>query len=177
MSGLAAGGWTLAALLGDGAIASALLATADWPFARWLRRTATAYILLNAGHILAIGLLLGSIVLLDLRLLGLFRRHPLPVLAPPLAAMALAGTVLAIATGIGLFTVRPDAYLANPAFLAKLALVAAGIVNALALRLSSAWDIALAGAEPIPAGVRLAAALSLVLWPAGLLAGRWIGFL
>jgi hypothetical protein len=174
---LVAEGWTLAALLGDGRANAALLALADWPLAQWLRRTGTAYIFLNAGHILSIGLMIGSILLLDLRLLGRFRRYSVAVLAPPLAAMALAGTVLAIATGFALFTVRPDAYLANQAFLAKLALIAAAIGNALALRLTAAWDVTLAGAEPIPGRVRLAAALSLLLWPSALLAGRWIGFL
>lgn len=169
-------GVTLAALLGDSAVGTTLLATAEWPFAVWLRRSATAYIWFNAAHILAIGVLLGSVVVLDLRLLGLFRRQPLDAMGPPLASMALVGAVAAIGTGFLIFTVRPDAYLGNTAFLVKLLLLLLALANALALRRSPAWRDALDVGEVRP-GVRLAAAVSLVLWPATLLAGRWIAFL
>ena len=167
---------TLAALLGDGPVTAALMATADWPLAAWLRRSGTAYIFFNAGHILAIGLLLGSILLLDVRLLGLFRGHPLEQLGPPLATTAMLGATAAIVTGFLIFTVRPDAYLGNAAFTIKLALLALALANALALRVTTAWRNALDFGEVTPA-VRIAAALSLVLWPATLLAGRWIAFL
>jgi hypothetical protein len=168
--------WTIAALIGDGAVREGLLATADWPLARWLRRSPTGYIYFNAGHILAIGVLLGSILVLDARLLGLFGGHPVEVLGPPLATAAMVGAVAANVTGFIIFTVRPDAYLGNAAFTAKLALLTLALANALALRLTAAWRNALDFGEVTPA-VRVAAALSLVLWPATLLAGRWIAFL
>lgn len=149
---------------------------AEWWLAAYLRRTATAYILLNAAHILGIGLLIGTIALLDLRLLGAFRRQPLAILGPPLARMAAIGTFLALLTGFCLFTVRPDAYLANPAFLTKLALIACGIANALALRRTEGWRRVIADG-PITPAVRLGAALSLAFWTSAIIAGRWIGFL
>ena len=65
----------------------------------WLRRSGTLYLLVNAAHIGSIGLLIGSIVPLDLRLLGLIRPGPLAVLAPVLARTAAAG--LALWTGRG----------------------------------------------------------------------------
>jgi hypothetical protein len=169
-------GWTLFALLGDGPISATLLATADWPLAAWLRRSEAAYIVLNAGHILAIGVLLGSVLLLDLRLLGRFRRYPVSGLAAPLAIMATLGAAAAMLTGAALFTVRPDAYLANPAFLAKLTLIILAVANAGLVRTTGAWRSA-AGDGEVTLSLRLAAGLSLVLWPAALLAGRWIGFL
>lgn len=169
-------GFTLASLIGDRAIGIALLATADWPLAVWLRQSSTAYICFNAGHILSIGVLLGSIVLLDLRLLGCFRSQPVETLGPPLATMAVFGAAAALVTGLLIFTVRPDAYLTNGAFAAKLLLLVLALVNALTLRFSTAWREALEfGEVRIP--VRVAAAFSLVLWPATLLAGRWIAFL
>lgn len=169
-------GWTIAALIGEGSLQAALTAPAEWPLPAWLRRTSTAYILFNAGHILSIGLLVGAILLLDLRLLGCFGRFPLAVLGPLLANAAAAGLLLAILTGLALYSVRPSAYLENEAFTAKLALLALGIANALLLRAGAAWRRALAQGEA-GAAVRLSAAASLVLWPATLLAGRWIGFL
>jgi hypothetical protein len=168
--------WTLGALLGDGRIRDALLASADWPLAAWLRLSETAYIVLNAGHILAIGTLLGSVLLLDLRLLGLVGRYPLAGLVAPLATLAALGVSAAMLTGLALFTVRPDAYLANPAFLAKLVLIALAMLNAGLVRATGAWGRALRDGTVRPS-LRLAAGLSLMLWPAALLAGRWIGFL
>jgi len=154
----------------------ALQALAAWPGAVLLRRSSLAYLLVNAAHITAIGLIIGAIVPLDLRLLGLFRRHPLAVLAPFLARIAAAGVALAVLTGMLLFSVRPAEYVGNPAFLTKLGLVAIGAANALLLRRRMSWQAAAAGG-PVHAGVRLAAALSLVTWIGAVVAGRWIGFL
>ena len=141
-----------------------------------LRQSALLYPLLNAAHILGLSLLIGAIATLDLRLLGLFRAQMLAALAPVLWRMAAAGLGLALATGFLLFSVRPQSYAQNTAFLVKLALVALGLANALLLHHSPAWAQALAGGA-IGARLRLAAALSLACWIGALLAGRWIGFL
>ncbi|MCD0504160.1 DUF2214 domain-containing protein, partial [Bordetella petrii] len=101
---------------------------------------------------------------------------PLAVVAPWLARLAAGGLGAAVLTGFWLFSVQPGQYLGNTAFQAKLALVALGIVNALWLRSSRHWRNLLAGA-PVSARVRGHAALSLGLWLAAIVAGRWIGFL
>ena len=151
-------------------------AVAAWPVAAALRGSAIAYPLVNAAHIGAVGLLLGAIVTLDLRLLGAFRAHPVAHLAPPLLRVATLGFLAAAATGLLLFTTRPVAYAENPAFLAKLALIGLALVNALALRLHPRWR-RLGANGRIPRPVRAAAAVSLLAWPATVVAGRWIGFL
>jgi hypothetical protein len=143
--------------------------------AQALRRSAVLYPLVNAAHVLGIGLLLGAITTLDLRVLGAFRRAPLPVLGPPLVRMAAAGLGLALTTGLLLFSVRPVEYAANPAFLAKLGFILLGLLNVLALRRSAGWARALAGGGIGPA-LRLAALVSLLAWLGALLAGRWIAF-
>ena len=53
-----------------------------WPVGAALRRSALLYLVVNAAHILAIGLLIGAIVPLDLRLLGLVGHAPVDVLGP-----------------------------------------------------------------------------------------------
>lgn len=148
---------------------------ADWPPVALLQRSATAYLLVNAGHIAALGLLFGSSLLVDLRLLGLFRSAPLAVLGPLLARSAAVGLALAMLTGGWLFLVNAAEYVRNPAFLVKLGLVGLGVLNALGLHLRHGWQ-RLWTAERLPAGVRAQAVLSLLLWPGALLAGRWIGF-
>ena len=146
------------------------------PFALLLQRSGTLYLLVNAAHIAAIGLLVGTIVSLDLRMLGAFRAVPLAVLAPFLSRMATGGLALAILTGVLLFSVRPVEYAENPAFLAKLVLVALGVLNALWLHAGRHWRGVLSG-QQVHAVARLHALASLLLWPGAIVAGRWIGFL
>lgn len=146
-------------------------ALAAWPGAAYLRTFGTAYLLVNAAHVLGLSVLVGAILPLDLRLLGLFRSAPVAVLAPVLVRSAACGAGLAVATGLWLFTVRPAEYLANPAFLAKLALLAAALLT-VALQHRGG----LPTGDAVPFATRLRAAASLALWLAVLLAGRWIGF-
>ena len=110
-----------------------LQAVSDWPGAIFLRRFQMAYLLVNAAHILSIGLLFGAIVTLDLKILGLFKQYPITVLGPPLSRVAAAGVALAAVTGLMLFSVRPMAYLQNTAFLIKIGLIGLGVINALVL--------------------------------------------
>jgi hypothetical protein len=141
-----------------------------------LIRSPTLYIFANAGHILSLAMLLGSSVILDLRLLGTLTRLPLAdtaIVLSRIAAVALACTVV---TGALLFSVRPLEYAGNTAFLIKLGLVLLGTANALVLHRSQAWKRMLTGAPVMPL-LRLSAIASLVIWLGALLAGRWIGFL
>lgn len=149
---------------------------ADWPLAAAIRRSGIVYPLVNAAHIAGIGLLLGAIVTLDLRVLGLFRAAPLGALGPPLARVAAGGLALAVATGFLLFSTRPLGYAENPAFLLKLGLVALGVANALLLPRNHHWSVALAGGA-VHISLRAAAFLSILIWLGAVLAGRWIGFL
>jgi hypothetical protein len=158
------------------ALANWLQALSAWPVAAFLREATFAYASVNAAHILAICLVVGPIATLDLRVLGLFRNVPLSALARPLTGVAATGVLLAMVTGFLLFSVRPAAYIENPAFLTKLALVAVGIANAFVLRANPDWRIARQDG-PLSTSVRLGAFASLLNWCAAVLAGRWIGFL
>lgn len=149
---------------------------AAWPGALWLRSSGTAYLFLNAAHILGLGLLLGAIVPLDLRLAGLWRNVPLPVLLPFSSRAAAAGLGLAVATGLWLFTVRPHEYLDNAAFQFKLGLLLLAVGNIAWQHASPALARSLRDGT-LSTGLRLRAAASTLLWCAVLLAGRWIGFL
>jgi hypothetical protein len=146
----------------------------QWPGAVLLQRSGTAYLLVNASHILGIAMLVGGILPLDLRLLGFFRSVPVAIVAPFLSRMAAIGLALALATGFCLFTVRPREYLANPAFLWKGGFLLAALANIALQHASSSYGRALAG--EIATAVRIRAGASVSLWLAVLLAGRWIGF-
>lgn len=153
-----------------------LQALHHWELAAYLRRSLYLYPFVNAAHILGIALLVGGIVPVDMRILGLTSGPPLGAAARALARFAAAGLALAVTTGLLLFTVQPLEYAANPAFWAKVSLVGLGALNALALRASRAWRMAEIDGE-IGAGLKLGAGMSLIAWIAALFAGRAIAFL
>ncbi|MGO6818044.1 DUF6644 family protein [Rhizobium leguminosarum] len=138
-----------------------------------LRRSGTLYMFVNAAHILAIGLLIGAILPLDLRLAGLFRKVPVEIVAPFLSRAAGVGLAAAIVTG---FCLRAVEYAANPAFLAKLCLIAFGLLNLSIGHFGRGWKAAVSTGIVRP-GLRFSAVLSAAVWIAAVLAGRWIGFL
>ena len=147
-----------------------------WPGAVLLQRSGTAYLLVNAAHILGVGLVVGAILPLDLRLLGFYRRVPLEVVGPFLSRAAAAGVALAIVTGLWLFTVKPAEYLGNTAFLCKALLLAVALGNVVLQHRNRRFRAALAGGGNVHPSVRLIAACSATLWLSVLVAGRWIGF-
>jgi hypothetical protein len=147
-----------------------------WPGAVLLRDSGTAYLFVNATHILGIGLLLGSILPLDLRLLGFFRNAPLAIIGPFLLRVAATGAITAILAGLWLFSVKPAEYIVNTAFLVKMALLAVAFGVILLQHRSQDFRVALQCGR-IGVAVRIRAAVSALLWLSILLAGRWIGFL
>jgi hypothetical protein len=146
------------------------------PLARLLMTSSTTYLLVNAAHILSLAMLFGAILALDLRLLGLAKPVPLPVVAPYLSRVAGTGLVLTVLTGLCLFSVRPTEYATNPAFLWKLGLIGLGLVNVLAVHRGEGWKAMLDGEAPTVA-IRSQALASITIWIAAIIAGRWIGFL
>jgi hypothetical protein len=133
---------------------------------RALARSRWVYPFVNVGHVLGIATLFGAILVLDLRLVGLFRTIPVTMLDGVASRVAAAGLALAVLTGLPLFAVRAREYLAEPVFLWKIGLVAVATVHALAVRRTGL-------AERAPVVVGLA---SILAWTAAITAGRMIGY-
>ena len=141
---------------------------------RLLKASFLAYPVVNALHIASIGALLTCVVLLDLRLLGAFRSLPRAAFMGLFRRLALAAFIAAALTGLALFSVRASEYAATPVFLLKLGLIAAAMINfAVFSALCRQGDDGPA-AGPV---LRVSALASMLLWPAILLCGRFIGFL
>lgn len=143
-----------------------------------LRASRWVYPLVNTAHIVGLALLFGGILPLDLRILGVWRGVPLYQLARVLQPVALAGLLLAAATGLMLFSVSASKYAATPIFLVKLMLITAALVNAVLLRRHPDWALARIPALEAEPGPRLvaAAAFSVVLWLGVIFCGRFIAY-
>ena len=136
------------------------------------------YGLVNLVHILGVATLFGSILLLDLHLIGLWRRGPLVNLARTAVPVGKAGFVVAAASGICLLSSNATEYTDNPFFLIKFPAIAVGLVNVWLIGRTPAWR-ALGQREPTRGeGRRLAVlgALSLASWLTAISMGRMIGY-
>lgn len=140
--------------------------------AQYLRVSRWGYAAVSGAHILGIALLVGAILPLNLRLLGLWpsipRAHLLRVLVPITAT----GLALAVLTGSLLFSVRAQEYAAVGYLQVKLVLVLVGLL--LALMIHRAYGLTLEGASPTR--LRFHALLSLGCWLGALACGRLIAF-
>jgi hypothetical protein len=140
--------------------------------AETLRVSRWGYAAANAAHILGIALLVGAIVPLNLRIFGLWRNVPRPMVVRVLVPVAAAGLALAVVAGLLLFSVRAREYAGIGFLQIKLALVAIGTLSALALHrthgflLENASDTRLVGH----------AVISMTCWPGALVCGRLIAF-
>ena len=140
-----------------------------------VRQSLWLYPAANVLHVLAAGVLIGSILAFDLRLLGLGRRLAVAPLASLLVSTAAAGVALALPTGFLLFTADATAVAANPVFSIKLALIALGLANVAAFHATSMRGIAGWG-DRVPAWARVSAVVSLTAWFGTATAGRLIAY-
>ena len=159
-------------------IEQALISVENLAFVLALRNSTFMYPLVNAGHILGVSLLVGSIVPLDLRLLGLWRNYPVMVFVDVLRVTAAMGLALAVFCGLLLFATNAPGYAASPLFQAKIAFVVLGALNALTLgRVMARRDIrSLPMESPMPLALRAGGLLSLVVWISALVLGRLLGY-
>ena len=135
-----------------------------------IRRSVWAYPLLETVHIASIGALVGSVLLLELRVFGLGREIGVVPLARLVLRTALAGFACAVASGSLLFISAATEVAANPAFQAKLVLILIAGLNAVVFHARGG----LRGRDTL---ARLQAAASLLLWLSVLAAGRLIAYL
>ena len=125
-------------------------------------------------HFVGLCMLMGAMLVIDLRLLGVGKRMPIGA-ALSLLPFAITGFVLNLLTGIMFFCFDPFGYWGNPAFKLKMLLVLIAGVNALAFTVTSHRRLAVAPDDHnARVLVKMSAALSLALWFAIILFGRLI---
>ncbi len=134
-----------------------------------LRSHAWAYPALEVAHIAGIALLLGNLVLLELRVFGRGAALPVHDLARLSLGLAVGGFGLAAATGLLMFVTQPAELIANRAFTLKMLLLLAAGLNA-------AWFHARGSLQRLDGWARLSMLLSTVLWLAVVGCGRWIAY-
>src|SRR5215471_1736455 len=140
--------------------------------AGWVRTLATSrwlYGIVSVVHYSAVFFCVGTIVLLDLRILGVAARNQaLAPLGQQLRSWTWIGFGLAVVSGFLLFATEAGDFAAAPPFRVKMLILVLAVVAALAVEWSvPRWD----RAPVMPVTARLVALISMGLWLSAVLAG------
>jgi hypothetical protein len=153
----------------------------------WLQKTSLAlnirdslllFPLLESTHVIGLAVVVGTVVIIDLRLLGLATTHrSFSRLGADTLPWTLGGFAVAAITGALMFTTNATVYFHNAWFRAKVLMMVLAAINALAFELTARrkigeWDLA----RSAPPAARVIATVSLVIWIGVIVAGRMIGF-
>src|SRR5262245_16762304 len=134
---------------------------------------------LESVHVLTATFVMGSILMVDLRLLNVAaRNHPVTRLTKEVLPWTWGGATVSLITGFALFASRAGHYVENRAFQVKIALLVLAAINMTVFHLVTArgivhWD----SKTTTTRAAKTAGACSLLLWIGIMLAGRWIGHL
>jgi hypothetical protein len=147
--------------------------------ARAMREWLWLYPSVEIVHIVGIGLLFGSIAVLDLRLLGLSRSLPVRRLAGHVLPWTAGSFLLIVPSGLLMFTAHASDFISSSVFVIKMGLILAAGLNAalfhsMVFRTADVWDSQ--GHLPPPPSARLSAAVSLLLWIAVIACGRLLAY-
>jgi hypothetical protein len=141
-----------------------------------IRENDLLFPVIESVHVLAICLVVGSILVVDLRLLGLASTR-WPVSTRSILPLTWAAFVVAVASGGLMFISNATKYLGNGFFVAKMILIGVAGLNMLVFHFVGARDLPKWDNESRPPfSARLAGGLSLLLWVGVVACGRWIGF-
>ncbi|MEF7614812.1 hypothetical protein V4F39_12890 [Aquincola sp. MAHUQ-54] len=135
----------------------------------WIAEHAWLYPALEAVHIAGIALLVGSLMLLELRIWGWGAAVPVRPLARLALPVTLGGFAIVAASGLLMFASQPAELLAHRLFLWKLGLVGLAGVNAVLFH-------ARGGLSKLDVLARAQTALSVGLWLAVIICGRWLAY-
>lgn len=151
----------------------------SWPMAEAIRTSVWMFPTIESLHVLAIVFVVGSIVEVDLRLLGvIWRDRPVTSVSAEMLPWTWTSFAVAAVTGLLLFTSHALRYYENVYYVSKMVfLVLAGLnvwyFERVTFRGVAAWD----NEVRLPSNARFAAAASLILWMSIVTAGRFVGFI
>jgi hypothetical protein len=159
-----------------------LTALMEWlqatSLAVFIHQTKWAFTTIEVIHVIAILTVIGSIAIVDLRLLGIAStRRPFTQLAKDVLPLTWTAFVLAAATGSLLFLSQAAAYFTTTTFWVKMSIMALAGINMLVFELITVrgvqdWDL-----KPTPPPqARLAGGISITCWLLIFVFGRWTGF-
>jgi hypothetical protein len=144
-------------------------------FATWIQET--AYPVVITAHSIGLALLVGLLVVIDLRVLGFAKGAPLPGLRKVMTVVWIGFWCNAI-SGVMLFVIDAKKDYHSWLFRSKLMLIALGLI--MGARITSAvlkkTDEYASGDADAPQQAKLLAVVSLLAWASAIFVGRWLAY-
>jgi hypothetical protein len=151
----------------------------DWmersALGEWVASSQYGYYVMLAFHAVGLAMLVGSMMVIDLRLLGRLQGIGLKALEP-LSKLAWYGFVINALSGVALFFSEANKMFFSATFRWKISLVFTGVIALAVMQRTVFRPIAASGA-PITTNAKLQAAFSLAVWAAVIIVGRLIAYL
>jgi hypothetical protein len=179
----------------------------DWmqslPVSEWITQSNWGFPIMLVLHSWGMAAVVGILIMLDLRILGLARISPLSAFQP-MMGIAWGGFFINLVSGVLMFMADANRLIVNWSFLAKMTCVLLGgivtavlwrrlrVAGALAARHSTVGSVAVAGGGGVVAvngedslaaaplavdrSVRILAVVSIAVWAGAILFGRWIAY-
>ncbi len=147
------------------------------PLAVAMRQELWLYPAVEIVHILGFVTLVGSIIVFDLRLLGMTRGLPVRALARHVLPWSFGALLLIVPSGLLMFIAHAGDLIGNTAFIVKMSLLLCAGLNAAlfhagVFRTAGEWDSGVS----VPAAAKLHAALSLLIWIGVIACGRLLAY-
>jgi putative flippase GtrA len=153
------------------------------PFFTWCEKTAIGegirnsqwlFPVIESVHLLALVLIAGAVLVVDMRLFGLgLRRQPVALLARDAQPWLIGGLTVMLTTGVLLFLAEAIKCYYSPAFAVKMTSLLLALIFTFTVR----RKVAMADEGRVsPLWNRLVAVISVALWSGVGIGGRWIGF-
>ena len=155
-----------------------LLSFCQWvsetPVGQAMSRSPWAFAVIESVHLLALAVIGGAVLMLDLRLLGLgLRDQPIDRVAREAHPWLVSSLLVMLVTGGLLFSSEPIKCYQSTAFWVKMSSLLLAMIFAFTVR----RKVALAGEGHVrPIWLKVVAIVSLTLWFGVGAGGRWIGF-
>ena len=146
-------------------------------YSEWIVAGLVGWPLMLSMHAVGLAIVVGIVLVLNLRMLGLFR--PIPYVAiSDLMTYAWIGIALNIFSGFSLFMAQATFYITNFPFLTKISFIILGIANVhytqkVLRREAAVWDTS----DAVPQISIVLAGTSLIFWVLAVVGGRLIAYL
>ena len=146
-----------------------------------MRQSPWLYPAVETVHIVGIGLLFGSIAVLDLRLLGFGRSIPVRLLARHVLPWTAASFLLIVPSGLTMFIAYASDFISSPVFAIKMCLIMtaglnAALFHAIVFPSVAVWDSEEMRKLGPPPSARISAAVSLAIWICVIACGRLLAY-
>jgi hypothetical protein len=150
---------------------------ADTPWSVALHESLYMYSITESTHVMATMLFVGTIVIVDLRLLGIsFRQTPVSQMLSKMLPWTVAGFVVLAITGAMLFYAIPVRTYHSLWFRIKCVLILIGAINIAIFTFKVERDKALWDTGPVPRKSQIAAIISISVWTFVIVFGRLIAY-